>query len=94
MPEAAIGRIVRWVGPSGREHPAQIVDIHDQASGPPMLNLVATLDGSNHSQDGGASDVLHVWATSIPHADPLPEGTHSAPGTQFQPHTWHWPPGI
>ena len=95
MPEATVGRIVRYVGEgSGRPHPAQIVDVHDQPSGPPLLNLVVTLDGSNDRAEGGERTLLHVWRTSIPHAEPFKDGTDGGLGTPFVPNTWHWPEGV
>ena len=95
MPEASIGRIVRYVGEgTGKPHPAQIVGVHDQESGHPLLNLVVTLDGSNDFADGGADNKLHVWRTSIAHAEPLKDGILGPFGTPYAPASWHWPDGV
>lgn len=110
MPEVGMGRIVHYVleeGPSkGESRPAQIVQVFAQREGPPLLNLVVTLDGFNdrlYEGDGHAHEQrdtlmtkpddsgrysLHVWRTSVTHAEAV--GT---PPT-FVPGTWHWPQGV
>ncbi len=109
MPEASIGRIVHFVlseGPSkGESRPAQIVAVFPQSEGPPLVNVVVTLDGLNdgfassdeyrhsHREDGSPG---YRAALSILHSWQTSVAHAEAVGSPptYPPHTWHWPPGV
>ena len=89
MSTTSIGRIVHFAHEHGCR-PAQILSVFDQGSGPPLLNLVVTLDGYNDTKSHDAP--LHAWETSIPHADVFADDAGIHP--QRVPDTWHWPEQV
>ncbi len=105
MPEASIGRLVHYVHEHGCR-PAQIVAVFDQGSGPPLLNLVVTLDGRNdgalghdHRIPGEQPSGAHLRTGDGPILlhDWQTSVPHAEPFTdpdvvpQLVPATWHWP---
>ena len=89
MPEASIGRIVHFVlnnGPfKGSSRPAQIVNVFPQTEGPPVINVVVTLDGSNDYEAGeGMHQHGYVRGDADAGADGRPR-TFSGPVTL---HRW------
>ena len=114
MPDASIGRIVHYVLNEGRSkgqsRPAQVVAVFDQPDGPPLCNLVVTLDGENDAiPDNSHGHLFKYEAGESPkmtNDEPTKRnGLHTwvtsvshatAVGSSptYPPNTWHWPEGV
>jgi hypothetical protein len=76
-----VGRIVHYVLYNGEIRPAIIVRVW----GDEMVNLRVFFDGSN---DAGEESYGTEWRTSVHYAEPV-DGA-----TEFETHTWFWPPRV